>query len=104
MKTSIVPGFSAPSRSCFMSYPSPLFFRVMSWVVALTGTGCGASMDAMYEGNIRFEHCMALDAQPQVATGRRHACWRDWLDHYTYGQTKDRVDHAQSRVGTPGSP
>ncbi len=104
MKTGPEPGFSGLLQAPVMSASSPSIFRVMSWVAALACAGCGASMDAMYEGDIRFEHCMALDAQPQITAGQQQACWRDWLAHYTYGQTKDRVDHAQSRVGRPGTP
>ncbi len=61
-------------------------------------SGCGASIQAIYEGDIRFEHCMALDAQPQIAASDRRACWTEWVTHYTYGQTRDRVLHAQLRI------
>lgn len=82
-----------------MSPLSRPFFLAMSALLSVVGSGCGASMDAMYEGEVRFEHCMALDARPQVSARERRRCWRDWLAYYTYGQSKDRVDHAQSRVG-----
>ena len=29
-------------------------------------TCCGASIQAVYEGDVRFEHCMSLDARPDV--------------------------------------
>ncbi|MBW2523370.1 MAG: hypothetical protein JRI23_04320 [Deltaproteobacteria bacterium] len=81
----------------------------MAVVAAAAGIGlaaCGASIQAVYEGDVRFEHCMALDAQPDVKPHIRRACWREWLSFYTYGQTRDRVRHAQMRIrqlsGLPG--
>jgi hypothetical protein len=64
--------------------------------------GCGASMEAVYEGDVRFEHCMALDARPDVKPAMRRACWREWVSHYNYGQTRDRIDYARQRVAELG--
>lgn len=55
-------------------------------------------MGAIHQGDLRFEHCMALDARPTVADDTRRACWADWIAYYTYGQTRDRVRHAQMRI------
>ena len=60
--------------------------------------GCGASIQAIYEGDVRFERCMALDARPNVNADSRQTCWREWVAFYTYGQTRDRVLHAQLRI------
>jgi hypothetical protein len=60
--------------------------------------GCGASIQSVYEGDVRFERCMALDVQPQIGLHKRHACWSEWVSFYTYGQTRDRVLHAQLRI------
>ena len=75
------------------------------WAGALLAVGagvgvaaCGASIQALYEGDVRFEHCMALDGQPDVKSHIRRACWREWISFYTYGQTRDRVRHAQKRI------
>jgi hypothetical protein len=75
------------------------------WAAALLAVGsgvgvaaCGASIQAVYEGDVRFEHCMALDGQPDVKLHIRRACWREWISFYTYGQTRDRVRHAQKRI------
>lgn len=67
-------------------------------VLSVCATGCGASIQAIYEGDVRFEHCMALDAQPHVKPPIRRACWVEWVTFYTYGQTRDRVAHAQLRI------
>jgi hypothetical protein len=57
---------------------------------------CGPSFQAVYECDVRFEHCYAMD-QGQVAPDDKKACWRDWLHGYTYGQPRDRVEYAESR-------
>ena len=59
--------------------------------------GCSPSYQAVYEGNVRFEHCYALEENPQRPTPDKSACWRDWSEHYTFGQTRDRVQYAISR-------
>jgi hypothetical protein len=74
------------------------FALVIVLVVASLGLGCGASLQAVYEGDVRFEHCMALDAEPGVKVIIRRACWVEWVAFYTYGQTRDRVAYAQLRA------
>jgi hypothetical protein len=59
--------------------------------------GCGASINALYEGDVRFEHCMALDSRSDVKPTIRRACWEEWTQFYTFGQTRDRVDYARMR-------
>ena len=48
---------------------------------AQSGTGsatgllaCGASINAVYEGDVRFEHCMALDEHPEEKSTAQKAC------------------------------
>jgi hypothetical protein len=65
--------------------------------VAAAGSGCGPSFQALYEGNSRFEHCYALEENPQAPMQGKADCWRDWSEHYTYGQTRDRVQYAIAR-------
>jgi len=59
---------------------------------------CGPSVQSIYEGNVRFEHCYRLDLELDVATSHRRACWTTWLDRYTYGQSRDRLEYARRRV------
>lgn len=67
-------------------------------IVAVAGSlGCGANINAVYEGDVRFEHCMALDSRPDVKPTLRRSCWQEWSRFYTYGQTRDRVNHAVMR-------
>lgn len=60
-------------------------------------TACGASIQAVYEGDVRFEHCMALDSRPDAKPTLRRACWEEWVKFYTFGQTRDRVEYAKLR-------
>jgi len=65
--------------------------------VALAALGCGPSFQAVHEGEARFEHCYAMDESASAALERKAACWHDWVSHYTYGQTRDRVSYAAQR-------
>jgi len=67
-------------------------------VVALVTASCGASINAVYEGDVRFEHCMALDMEKHVKPTIRKACWEEWTKFYTFGQTRDRVEYAKLRM------
>ena len=66
-------------------------------VASACGVACGPSFQVMYEGDSRFEHCYALDENPNVLMQQKSDCWSDWLKHYTYGQTRDRVEFATIR-------
>jgi hypothetical protein len=61
------------------------------------GLACGPSFQVVYEGDSRFEHCYALDENPNVLMQQKSDCWADWMKHYTYGQTRDRVEFAAVR-------
>jgi hypothetical protein len=72
---------------------------VLAAVLAGIGAAsCGASIQAVYEGDVRFEHCMALDGRPDVKPTIRRACWEEWVQFCTFGQTRDRIDYARLRV------
>ena len=75
--------------------------RVFGVVIGFGALGgalaCGPSFQAIYEGNARFEHCYALEENPQARMPDKAACWRDWSERYTYGQTQDRVHYATAR-------
>lgn len=69
-----------------------------SFVVAVSG--CGPSVQVIHEGTVRFEHCYRLDLDPRIAPSHRHACWNAWLDRYSYGQPRDRIEYARRRVNS----
>jgi len=79
--------------------PPPLRFRwaVVSLLLLLAVGACGASAQSIYEGNVRFEHCYRLDLEVDTAPTHRHACWSEWLNLYTYGQPRDRIEYARRR-------
>ncbi len=58
---------------------------------------CGPSFQTIYENDARFEHCYALDDSATANLDQKAKCWKDWKEHHTYGQTRDRVEYAQSR-------
>jgi hypothetical protein len=65
--------------------------------VILAGViACGPSFQTIYENDARFEHCYAID-EGTTSLGLKAACWKDWKEHHTLGQTRDRVEYAQSR-------
>jgi hypothetical protein len=59
---------------------------------------CGPSVQSIYEGNIRFEHCYRLDLDLNIAPTHRAACWKQWLSSFTYGQPRDRIEYARRRA------
>ena len=67
-------------------------------VMALVAFACGPSFQAVYEGDVQFEHCYALDESGSTAMKDKADCWRDWTRNHTYGQTRDRVEYAVSRL------
>ena len=75
--------------------------RVFGVVIGFGALGgalaCGPSFQAIYEGNARFEHCYALEESAQKPATEKVDCWRDWSEHYTYGQTRDRIHYATAR-------
>lgn len=59
---------------------------------------CGPSVSRVYEGDVRFERCMALDWQETVAAEIRRECWQEWRRHFTLGQTRDRIEYAERQL------
>lgn len=71
---------------------------VCSAAALLAAAGaCRPSFQAVYEGDVHFEHCYAID-QKTVTVEEKKECWRDWLSGYTYGQSNDRVEYAAARL------
>ena len=66
--------------------------------VASAPLACGPSVQSIYEGDVRFEHCYRLDLDLNIAPTHREACWKQWLTSYTYGQPRDRIEYARRRV------
>ncbi len=79
----------------------------LAFVACASSLACGPSFQAIYEGDVRFEHCYAVDESKRAPGTEKLACWHDWLTTYTYGQTADRVEYAAGRyhyLKTEGTP
>jgi hypothetical protein len=89
---------AAPFDTSIVGIGRAALFLVAGLVATSAGatTGCGPSYQAVYECDVRFEHCYALD-QESVTPDAMKGCWRDWLHTYTYGQSRDRVEYAATR-------
>ncbi len=87
-------------NECGGKAPPPLRFRwpVLALLALLAAGACGPSVQSIYEGNVRFEHCYRLDLEVDTAPTHRRACWTEWLSMYTYGQPRDRIEYARRRV------
>lgn len=81
----------------FRSFLRGALLVPVSGVVWLATAACGPSFQAVYEGNARFEHCYAIEENATVSMPEKAACWREWSERYTYGQTRDRVQYATAR-------
>ncbi len=82
---------------------------VLASVACCACWACGASVQAVQEGTLRFEHCYRLDLNTETATTHRRTCWQEWVTAYTYGQSRDRIEYARRRirslaVGDPSRP
>jgi hypothetical protein len=76
---------------------------LVAGLLLTAGAACGASIQGIYEGDVRFEHCMALDSRPEVKPTIRKACWDEWIRFYTFGQNRDRVYYARARISQLGA-
>ncbi len=97
-KTGAVPrAYQSESRLT----PPGIFFGLAAFAgltALLTGLSCGPSVQSIYEGDVRFEHCYKLDLEVDTAPTHREACWKEWLGMYTYGQPRDRIEYARRRA------
>jgi len=71
---------------------------LMALMAFASVSACGANLQSVYEGDVRFERCMALDHDRVEASSARQRCWQNWLGQATYGQTRDRISWAERRV------
>jgi hypothetical protein len=61
--------------------------------------GCaGVTVSRVYESDVRFERCLALDWRDDVRDALRRRCWSEWLQHFASGQPRDKVDYARQQV------
>lgn len=82
----------------FFKLPRRTRALVATAIAAASALSCGTSIQAVYEGDVRFEHCMAMDSRSDVRPTIRRTCWEEWQSFYTFGQTRDRTEYASFRV------
>ncbi len=86
----------------------PPAMRILAGAVCLVVAGCGPSFQAIYNGEARFERCYAMEERVEVSLQAKRECWKEWMDRYTFAQTRDRVEYASSRYKAlsqlPGMP
>ena len=70
---------------------------ILAALLGVTVASCGPSFQIIYEGDVRFEHCYAVDESATTPMKDKADCWRDWMKSYTYGQTRDRIEYAAAR-------
>jgi hypothetical protein len=75
-----------------------LFTTLATGCALLAASSCGPSVQSIYEGNVRFEHCYRLDLDLEIVPTHRRHCWEQWLESYRYGQPRDRVEYARRRL------
>ena len=78
--------------------------KLLPAAAVVADLACGPSFQTIYENDARFEHCYALDDSATASLDKKARCWRDWKEHHTFGQTRDRVEYAQSRYVALNSP
>jgi hypothetical protein len=71
--------------------------KVLVPLAFVAAGACGPSYQTIYENDARFEHCYAIDDSATSSLDQKAKCWKDWKEHHTFGQTRDRVEYAQSR-------
>ncbi|HEU4411098.1 MAG TPA: hypothetical protein VFS43_37945 [Polyangiaceae bacterium] len=82
-----------------MPTPPPSFGRRggLALTLASASAACGASYQSVYENEVHFEHCYAVDVSPNMTQGAKLQCWADWTKRFSQGQPRDRVEYALAR-------
>lgn len=60
-------------------------------------SGCGPSYQVLYEGDVHFERCYALEEKPDQTLEAKSTCWHTYIANHVYGQTRDRIRYAGIR-------
>lgn len=92
------PARGTPARHTLARHHAAAALTLLIAGGLLLAAACGPSYEAVYQGNVRFEHCFRLDHDQRIASTHREYCWNQWVQAYTYGQPQDRVDYAKRRI------
>lgn len=61
-------------------------------------TACGPSYQAVYEADVTFEHCYAMDDRADAPLPVKRDCWQTWRTRYAVGQSRDKLEYAAARA------
>ncbi len=61
-------------------------------------TACGPSYQAVYEADVTFEHCYAMDDRADAPLPVKRDCWQIWRTRYAVGQSRDKLEYAAARA------
>lgn len=65
--------------------------------MGLVAVACGPSYQAIHEGDVRFEHCYAIDEGAAASMDDKSKCWHEYRENYAFGQARDRLTYAARR-------
>ncbi len=72
--------------------------HALAAATALAGTtACGPSYQVLYEGDVHFERCYALEENASESLEAKSSCWHGYLANHSFGQTRDRIRYAGMR-------
>ncbi|HEU4536018.1 MAG TPA: hypothetical protein VFS00_17960, partial [Polyangiaceae bacterium] len=68
-----------------MPHPTPLRARRagLAFALALGSSACGASYQSVYENEVHFEHCYAVDVSPNMSQTAKLQCWTEWTQRFS---------------------
>ena len=90
-----------------MRWPCPrLPLAALAALAALAGplvpllatTACGPSYQSVYEADVTFEHCYAIDDRADAPLAQKRDCWQTWRSRYAVGQSRDKLEYALARA------
>jgi hypothetical protein len=61
-------------------------------------TACGPSYQAVYEADVTFEHCYAMDDRADAPLQTKRDCWQTWRSRFAIGQSRDKLEYAAARA------
>lgn len=82
--------------------PAVSVASVVTSVIALgsmvAALACGPSYQTVYEADVTFEHCYALDDRADAPLAGKRDCWQTWRRRFAAGQSRDKMEYAAARA------
>jgi hypothetical protein len=71
---------------------------LLTLAAAFATTACGPSYQSVYEADVTFEHCYAMDDRADAPLATKRDCWQIWRTRYAIGQSRDKLEYAAARA------